>query len=336
MARRVIEVWREVLGATEIHLQSDFFALGGKSLQAIQVANRLSLALQREVPVSSLFRHPVVAALAAALDQPCGHQPPARQDPFAPLLCLQPGEGPALFCIHPAEGLSWAYMGLAAHLRRMPIHGLQSPAILGDAAGDIESLLADYLARIRGVQPQGPYHFIGWSSGGGIAHALAAMLQAAGEEVGVLAMMDAYPSDIWEGKAPPTERDALVTLLDVIGDAAIDPDGQPLEADAMRERLMRPGSSLAMAGRAGIARLAGMSVHSMMLYRQLRHPVYRGELLYFLATERSPGAPDWRLWQRYLEGRIEMVEVASSHNGMSRPLPLAQIGRALALRLGQA
>lgn len=336
MLRRVIEVWREILGVADIGPHSDFFALGGKSLQAIQVANRLGLALQRDVPVSSLFRHPTVAALAEALDQPAGHLPPARQDPFAPLLCLQPGEGPALFCIHPAEGLSWAYLGLAAHLPQRPIYGLQSPAIQGQAASDIESLLEDYLARLRSVQAHGPYHFIGWSSGGGLAHALAARLQDAGETVGLLAMMDAYPADIWEGKAAPTERDALITLLDVIGDSAVDPDGQPLDAESMRRRLMRPGSSLAMAGAEGLDRLARMSVHSMLLYRQLRHPVYRGPLLYFLAAHRQPGAPDWRLWERYLDGKMDMIEIASTHNGMSRPLPLAQIGRALAARLEQA
>ena len=332
----VMAVWREVLGLSEITLESDFFALGGKSLQAIQVANRLGIALQREVPVSSLFRHPSVAALAAALDFPVGHEPPARQDPFAPLLCLQPGEGPALFCVHPAEGLSWCYMGLAAHLRRMPIYGLQASSLSGPQAPDIAQALTAYLACVRSVQPHGPYHFLGWSSGGGIAHALAARLQAAGEQVSLLAMMDAYPSDIWAGKPPPSERDALVTLLDVIGDAAVAPDGRPLEVDEMRARLARPGSSLAVAGEGRLAHLAQMSIESMLLYRQLRHPVFVGEVLFFLAAQRAPGAPDWRLWQAYVQGAINKVDVASTHNGMSRPLPLAHIGRVLAARLEQA
>lgn len=333
LVRCVMNVWREVLGVVDLALHSDFFALGGKSLQAIQVANRLGMALQREVPVSSLFRHSTVAALAAALDVPVGHQPPARQNPFAPLLCLQPGEGPALFCIHPAEGLSWCYMGLAAHLRHMPIYGLQARGITEPGATDIEQALADYMACVRSVQPQGPYHFIGWSSGGGIAHALAAQLQAEGEEIALLAMMDSYPSDIWEGKPPPTERDALITLLDVIGDSAVAPDGRPLSVEEMRARLARPGSSLAATGSVDLARLAQTSIDSMLLYRRLRHAVFKGELLFFLAAQRAPEAPDWHLWQSYVQGPIDMVEIAATHNGMSRPLPLAHIGRVLAARL---
>ncbi|MFD2405605.1 thioesterase domain-containing protein [Azorhizophilus paspali] len=118
-------------------------------------------------------------------------------------------------------------MGLAAHLPHTPIYGLQARGITGAPPDDIDALLDDCLALMRGVQPHGPYRMIGWSSGGGIAHALAARLQEAGETVDLLAMMDAYPADIWAGKPPPTERDALITLLDVIGDAPFGPDGTP-------------------------------------------------------------------------------------------------------------
>jgi len=332
----VSQVCCEVLGLTEIAPDSDFFAMGGSSLQAIQVANRLGMLLQREVPVSSLFRQPSIAALAAALDVPVGHEPPAQQDPFAPLLCLQPGEGPALFCLPPTGGLSWCYMGLAAHLPEMPIYGLQAPGITGEMPADMDSLLTGYLAQIRRVQSQGPYHFVGWSAGGGIAHALAARLQAEGQPVALLAMMDAYPADLWADKPLPTERDALVNLLDIIGDSAIAPDGTPLDAAQIRERLMRPHTSLVAAQGADpalLSRLADSSIQSMLLYRGMQHPSFNGDVLYFRATQHGPEAPDWRLWQAYVSGQLHIQEIAASHHGMSRPLPLAQIGRTLAAYL---
>ncbi|MCP2261200.1 nonribosomal peptide synthetase MxcG [Streptoalloteichus tenebrarius] len=70
--RVVLRVWREVLGVPGLSLQDDFFELGGQSLQAIQVANRLGVELGQPVPVATLFRHPTVAALAEALDQERG------------------------------------------------------------------------------------------------------------------------------------------------------------------------------------------------------------------------------------------------------------------------
>lgn len=68
LERVLQEVWEHVLGVTSLSMQDDFFELGGQSLQAIQVANRLSIALGREVRVATLFRHPTIAELAHALE----------------------------------------------------------------------------------------------------------------------------------------------------------------------------------------------------------------------------------------------------------------------------
>jgi nonribosomal peptide synthetase MxcG len=335
LEQAVMKVWRDVLGATSVAPADDFFALGGKSLQAIQVANRLGMALGREVPVSALFRHPTVAALAHSLGTLVGHAPPpaARGAEYAPLLEIQPGTGPALFCIHPAEGLAWCYLGLARHLPQVPIFGLQARGMAGAAPPDIGAMVDDYFALIRAAQPHGPYRLLGWSSGGGVAHALAVRLRDAGETVALLAMMDAYPSDIWQGKPAPRERDALLALLDVIGASALDDEGRPLERAALLKRFRQPGSTLGEASDEQIARITGMALHTMTIYRGLRHQRFDGDLLFFHASERAPDAPDWQGWAPYVSGRIEKIDIASSHNSMSRPAPLAHIGRVLAQRL---
>ncbi|AIY40965.1 Siderophore biosynthesis non-ribosomal peptide synthetase modules [Collimonas arenae] len=335
LEQTVMAVWREVLGVNTVRLSDDFFALGGKSLQVIQAANRLGIVLQREIAVSALFRHRTVTALAHSLSTLAGHPPPpaAAGSEFAPLLVIQRGVGPALFCVHPAEGLSWCYLGLTMQLPDMPIYGLQAQGISGVAPASVGEQVAGYLALLRGVQPQGPYRLLGWSSGGGIAHALAVKLQAAGEEVSMLAMMDAYPSDIWQGKPLPQERDALLTLLDVIGASPLDANGDALSEEAMLARFRQPDSTLANADDARMARLLQTALHGMLQYRDLRHESYRGDLLFFHASRRTPEAPDWRGWQPYVEGRMERVEIDSTHIGMSKPAPLAHIGRELARRL---
>jgi len=331
----VMKVWSDVLGITALAPHDDFFALGGKSLQAIQVANRLSIALAREVSVSALFRHSTVAALAQSLAVLAGHAPPpnAIGAEFAPLLAIQPGQGPALFCIHPAEGLAWCYLGLARHLPQVPIYGLQARGLSGDAPCDADAMVDDYLALIREAQPSGPYRLLGWSSGGGLAHALAVRLRAVGETVALLAMMDAYPSDIWHDKSEPGERDAVLALLDVIGASAIGDDGQPLERDALLARFRQPGSTLGTASDDQLARMIDMALHTMRIYRGLRHQRFDGDLLFFHASERASDAPHWQSWAPYVGGRIDKIDVASNHNAMSRPAPLSHIGRVLAQRL---
>ncbi|HWW04182.1 amino acid adenylation domain-containing protein [Collimonas sp.] len=341
LEQAVMTVWCEVLGVSDLSPADDFFALGGKSLQAIQVANRLGIALQREIAVSTLFRHRTVAALAQSLSSLAGHPPPpaAADSEFAPLLVIQRGVSPAssslpaLFCVHPAEGLAWCYLGLTRQLPDIPIYGLQAIGISGAAPATVDAQVGAYLALLRSVQAHGPYRLLGWSSGGGIAHALAVKLQQAGETVALLAMMDAYPSDIWQGQPEPQERDALLTLLDVIGASPLDADGQPLSHEAMLARFKQPDSTLATADETQLARLLKNALHGMLQYRQLQHQPYQGDLLFFHASRRTPEAPDWLGWKPYVLGRMERVDVDSTHIGMSKPAPLAHIGRELARRL---
>ena len=54
-------------------------------------------------------------------------------------------------------------------------------------------LADDYIAQIRSVQPEGPYHLMGYSFGGSLVHRLATRLQELGEEVAFLTILDAFP-----------------------------------------------------------------------------------------------------------------------------------------------
>jgi acyl carrier protein len=72
LERRVAAVWGEVLGLESVGIEDSFFELGGNSLGAVRLRSRLEKALEREVSVVALFRHPTVAALAAHLERQGG------------------------------------------------------------------------------------------------------------------------------------------------------------------------------------------------------------------------------------------------------------------------
>ncbi len=102
------------------------------------------------------------------------------------------GTGEPLFCIHPAGGYAWQFASLASMLDR-PVVGLQLPQ--GDRPGTFDELVEHHVRAVRREQPRGPYRLLGYSFGGTLAHAMAAMLTEAGETIAFVGLVDSEPLD---------------------------------------------------------------------------------------------------------------------------------------------
>ncbi|HEV7509092.1 MAG TPA: non-ribosomal peptide synthase/polyketide synthase [Thermoanaerobaculia bacterium] len=71
LERRIGTVWREVLDLPAVGVHDNFFESGGSSLRIVKLHSRLKAALEVEVAVTDLFRHPTIASLARHLaEQP--------------------------------------------------------------------------------------------------------------------------------------------------------------------------------------------------------------------------------------------------------------------------
>ncbi len=60
----LLEAWTEVLDREDLSVTDDFFALGGHSLKAVEVAARTRDVLGVDLPLRALFDHPTIAGLA--------------------------------------------------------------------------------------------------------------------------------------------------------------------------------------------------------------------------------------------------------------------------------
>jgi acyl carrier protein len=60
-------IWEQVFGIERIGTQDDFFALGGESLLALQIVNRIRDAFGTEVSIREFFERPSIAGVAALL-----------------------------------------------------------------------------------------------------------------------------------------------------------------------------------------------------------------------------------------------------------------------------
>lgn len=157
-----------------------------------------------------MFETPTAAGLAARLDGELSL--PAARSALRVLLPLRAEGGrPPFFCIHPSTGLIWCYAPLAGLMGPgRPLYGLQARGLGDDAAlpASVAAMAADYIEQLAAVQPAGPYHLLGWSLGGVVAHEIAVQLQDAGEEVAALVMLDAYPATEQPATGhPATERE---------------------------------------------------------------------------------------------------------------------------------
>ncbi len=178
------ELWAEVLRLDRVGVEDAFFDLGGTSLLAVDLFARIERRFGKALPLTTILEAPTVAQLASRVveDQSRGVLVPLAEG----------SASPPLFLVHDGDGETLLYRNLAAELDR-PVYGLQPRALprVPLAHSRIEDMAADHIARIREVQPHGPYLLGGMCAGGVIAYEMARQLRQSGEQVPFVALLDA-------------------------------------------------------------------------------------------------------------------------------------------------
>lgn len=185
---RLVAIWSGILGIDRVGVNDNFFQLGGHSMAGVRLFARIEREFGRRLPLASLFAHPTPAELAARL------RAPDTGTTCSSLVALQPhGTRPPVFFFHGAGGGNlWTYANLIPHFGGdQPVYGLESRGMRGLAEFDrVEDMAAHYLREIRTVQPEGPYYLAGYCFGGNVAFELARQLEAGGERVAFLGLLD--------------------------------------------------------------------------------------------------------------------------------------------------
>jgi thioesterase domain-containing protein/acyl carrier protein len=203
---QLARIWRKLLGKSQISVKANFFELGGHSLTAARLLAQVEKALKKKLPLSVLFQAPTIEELAAVIRgqnaeatarvvnaiQPKGSKPPlfwvAGYARFIPLAnCL---------------GYDRPFLGL-------PLDSLRTL----DAPYRTEDVAARLVKMIREVQPEGPYFLGGWCNAGLIAYEVAQQLEAQGQHVAFLVLIDAPNPSFSRRLSRPGAYDARLYFL---------------------------------------------------------------------------------------------------------------------------
>jgi thioesterase domain-containing protein len=192
-----------VLQRRDIGIHDNFFDLGGYSLLATQLFAVIEAETGRRIPVATLFEAPTVASLADVIRQ--GASPSA----WTSLVTIQPlGTQLPFFYVAPYMISVLELVRLGEELGHdQPLYGIQPQGLDGHSPihTSIEDMAAHYIKEIKSVQPLGPYRVGGHCSGSWVAFEMARQLEAAGDELDAVVLVDQGPPGV-ERQFPPRSR----------------------------------------------------------------------------------------------------------------------------------
>jgi thioesterase domain-containing protein/malonyl CoA-acyl carrier protein transacylase/acyl carrier protein len=186
MEAKLTRLWAELLKLEEVGIHDDYFALGGNSLLAVNLMAQIETQLGAKLPLTSILEAPTVAEFARLLESQGSHNPL--------VLIRKGGDKTPLFLVHDADGETMLYRNLALHLDpEQSVYGLKAYStvnhpILHTSIGEMS---AYHILTMRRVQAQGPYLLGGLCAGGLIAFEMALQLERDGEQVAMVALIDA-------------------------------------------------------------------------------------------------------------------------------------------------
>jgi thioesterase domain-containing protein/acyl carrier protein len=304
-------IYGRVLDVERVGVDESFFDLGGDSISAMRLIAAVNTSLNADLSVSTVFEAPTVRTLSERLMTNT-----ASAGEIVPVQVLKDGAGVPVFCMHAVSGVSWPYQVLGAYLDG-PVIGIQQApnGEVGDAPRSIRDMAANYADRIQAIHPDGPYHLLGWSFGGVVAHEVASELERRGGAAR-LVLLDAEPG-LSSMASHAVDRKQLDELVGEPGNAEFAGYGQLL--DQMVDNFNT----------------------NIAFYRDHEAGVFNGDVIMFSAErdESDPGdSPSLRSprssflhrsWRPHVAGDIVVHSIDSTHQAMLTTEALSSYGRQL-------
>ena len=324
----VAGLFADLLGRPSVDPDDDFFEVGGDSLLAIEAALRLEALLNLRISPALLMHAPTPRSLVASL---ASHM--AEEE--SGIWKLQPhGTRPPLFCPPGLSGRPNSFLSLSRHLGPdQPLFALRAVPVaqITTTKSSVRELAQHYAELIRRAQPTGPYAICGYSFSGVLAHDLACVLEAEGEQVRLILL------DSPNCRRLPGLRGMAFGAVGVAQDAFRQGG---LGAVLARFRRIR-WSRLRRSASEEIQLPSWLSREDVPYARAMLHAVdaheytpFGGEVTLVGCTQRpamnalldSDGMLGWR---GLLTGKVNRIQAAVDHTGMMREPYVAELAKTI-------
>lgn len=213
--REIAELWADVLKvpSNEISPSDDFFLVGGDSLKAFELFLLIESQYRIRLGLRHAFDEAATVQGMALLVEHAREGKPVSVSKTAGLVSIKiEGDRPPLFAIPGSGGnpIGFAHLGRLLD-ERQPLIGIESRGMDGSMKPLVrmEAIAADNIERIKTIQPTGPYFLTGACYGARVAYEMARQLEAAGDEIGLLLMLD--PSAPFHGASGKPRGDPSST-----------------------------------------------------------------------------------------------------------------------------
>ena len=190
---KLVKIWQDILKVKTIGVTDNFFDLGGHSLMAVRLMDEIQKTTEVEIPLTALFQGATIEHLAGII----------RGTTIVPRTVVQQiqagGNRPPFFAAVLAGMNALGYIPLSKHLgKEQPFYTLQTPGPGPHTTKrpysqqEYEQVAGEYIAAMRSIQPEGPYHIGGTCEGARIAFEMTRILEAQGQAVNLLAIIDTW------------------------------------------------------------------------------------------------------------------------------------------------
>ncbi|OAX36353.1 atromentin synthetase [Rhizopogon vinicolor AM-OR11-026] len=184
------------LAESDISAGDNFFELGGTSIDVIRLKREGEVHFDLpEIPTLQILKHPVISSLANYINSLLTKD--TRTEEYDPVVPLQlTGNKTPIFFVHPGVGEVLIFVNLAKYFQNeRPFYALRARGFEPGHSffTSMDEMVFCYAAAVKRTQPTGPYAIAGYSYGGVVAFEVAKRLEAVGDEVKFVGLINISP-----------------------------------------------------------------------------------------------------------------------------------------------